>query len=272
MQTTAASKTHPRHGIDIELPAIFGMQLDLIFSRDSCGARHVSDCSRVVGKVWAVKSSFPSIHLPSSCRNIHDNPWESMRISSSSQVLATCSQEKICTSSWWQCVWHQDGPAISRVLGIYPGTVGCEGHQATVFELAAPTTIFRILRKVWEREILQLPVILQIFGLRDQETSVSTRAPARCIGSKLCWIWIQFQWMILGLDSETWVCMIFLEIGDTGSFGGIFSWSLQIWDTTILQLSDFSSCQFLLLGGHPKQVSCRHHALTGKHSHEIIQS
>ena len=193
MQTTAASKTHPRHGIDIELPAIFGMQLDLIFSRDSCGARHVSDCSRVVGKVWAVKSSFPSIHLPSSCRNIHDNPWESMRISSSSQVLATCSQEKICTSSWWQCVWHQDGPAISRVLGIYPGTVGCEGHQATVFELAAPTTIFRILRKVWEREILQLPVILQIFGLRDQETSVSTRAPARCIGSKLCWIWMNMN-------------------------------------------------------------------------------
>ena len=52
----------------------------------------------------------------------------------------------------------------------------------------------------------------------------------------------------------------------------VFSWILQIWDTAILQLSDFSSCQFLLLGGHPKQVSCRHHALTGKHSHEIIQS
>ena len=52
---------------------------------------------------------------------------------------------------------------------------------------------FSHIAKVWEREILQLPVILQIFGLRDQETSVSTRAPARCIGSKLCWIWMNMN-------------------------------------------------------------------------------
>ena len=73
MQQIAASNTHPRHGTDMEFPAILGRELALTFPKANCGARQVSDWSLVAGRVWAVKSSFPCMNLPCSCKDIYEN-------------------------------------------------------------------------------------------------------------------------------------------------------------------------------------------------------
>lgn len=70
MQQIAASNTHPRHGTDMEFPAILGRELALTFPKANCGARQVSDWSLVAGRVWAVKSSFPCMNLPCSSEKI----------------------------------------------------------------------------------------------------------------------------------------------------------------------------------------------------------